>query len=99
MSEVVTYRNEPGRAAFCQIRLDSGERVVISVVDMEVKIVGQRLGGRLPAATLWRSKDVDRLIALFGDPADPGKHPFEAMRDRILAIPSIEALERFLASA
>ncbi|HTO11336.1 MAG TPA: hypothetical protein VMQ51_07170 [Candidatus Binatia bacterium] len=98
MGEVVTYRNEPGRLAFCQLKLTSGERVVISVVDSEVRIVAQRGGGRLPAAPLWSSRDVARLMALFGDPLNPGKHPLEAMRDRILDIASVEALERFLAS-
>lgn len=99
MGRVVTYRNEPGRAVYCLIELDSGDRVLILLEGGEVKLVRSRLGGRLPATTMWSCGDPGRLIALFGDPANPGQHPLEAIRDKIVQIPSIDALQEFLTSA
>jgi hypothetical protein len=38
MGEVVTYQYKPPYKMYCQLRLDSGERILISIGDTGIKI-------------------------------------------------------------
>jgi hypothetical protein len=61
MSSVVNYANNE-RQCFCQIRFDSGERVLISIAALpkpSVKIIRVTLGGLVPRETIWEYS-VDR---------------------------------------
>ena len=55
MSSVVTYKNTE-RQCFCQIKFDSGERVLISIASMpvpSVKVIRMGFGGFIPRDTIW----------------------------------------------
>ena len=55
MTSVVTYANNE-RQAFCQIKFDTGERVLISIAGLpkpSVKIMRLAFGGLFPVKTIW----------------------------------------------
>jgi hypothetical protein len=75
MSEVVAYRNDKYRC-FCQIKFDSGERILISIASIpkpSIKIF-KLIGGFLPIQTIWEFNPsiaggynayVEKLIHMF----------------------------------
>ena len=55
MGKVVTYGNSKYKC-FCQIKLDSGERLLISIVNIptpSVKLMKLRFFGLCPVQTIW----------------------------------------------
>ena len=55
--EIVTYKNTGPDGIFCQIKLNSGERVLISVGSGYIKIF-KLLFGFFPIKTIWGPKSV-----------------------------------------
>ena len=96
----VTYRNNPTQC-FCQVRLDSGERVLVSGAAGEIKLVKLRLGGLMPGATIATISS-GQLVQLFkpmlADPLFPMKHPLDLMAMMVAANSSINELKGFLDS-
>jgi hypothetical protein len=55
VGKVVTYANDAKRC-FCQIRLDNGDRILISFASVptaSVKVMKLALGGMIPVQTVW----------------------------------------------
>lgn len=55
MSQIVTYANNKTQC-FCQIQLDSKERILISIASLpspNVKVIRLGWGGFLPKETIW----------------------------------------------
>lgn len=96
----VTYRNDLTRC-FCQVRLDSGERILVSGAQGTVKIVRVALGGLLPIGTI-ATLDPARLVQLFKpvllDSSYPFKHPLDMVAMMAAAMSSISDLKAFLAA-
>jgi len=100
----VTYANN-ARQCFCQIKFESGERVLISIAgppSAGVKIM-KLLLGLIPTETVWEcsaatvgsfDRYVHKLQLMFSEL----KHPLDSIRDHMLACKSIsEARESLLA--
>ncbi|OGA79134.1 MAG: hypothetical protein A3G81_00280 [Betaproteobacteria bacterium RIFCSPLOWO2_12_FULL_65_14] len=95
MGSVVSYANN-SRQCFCQIKFESGERVLISIAgppNAGVKIM-KLLLGLIPTQTVWEctaamagdfDSYVHRLHLMFPEV----KHPLDSIRDRLLACRSI----------
>ncbi len=67
MGEVITYKNEGAKGIFSQIKLDSGERVLISIAADEVKIFKQKFFGVIPGKTIWQFSDLYKLAKSLQD--------------------------------
>jgi hypothetical protein len=94
MGEVITYKNDEAHC-YCQVKLDSGERVLVSLGNGGIKVMELDPPGLLPVATLWESSDARWIITTFLDPKrEPVKHPLDAIRDRLLDCPSIAEFKR-----
>jgi hypothetical protein len=97
-----TYRNDLTRR-FCQVRLDSGERVLVSGAQGTVKLVRVALGGLLPIGTIATldSAHSAQLARFFGpmlaDSSYPFQHPLDMMAMMVAGMPSISDLKAFLA--
>ena len=101
MSEVVTYANSEC-LCYCQIKLDSGERALISIASAPTPCVKlKKLGffGLWPIQTIWEYNPtmaggyeayVRKMMQMFQDPSalEP-KHPLDILRDRLLPCRSI----------
>jgi hypothetical protein len=111
MSEVVTYKNT-GRQCYCQIKLDNGERILITIASMptpSIKICKLGLLGLLPVQTVWEYNPtmaggyeayIRKLIEMFADPSDEEpKHPLDTLRDRLLPCQSISEVRNSLFEA
>ena len=95
MGKVVTYANN-SRQCFCQIKFESGDRVLISIAgppNAGVKII-KLLFGIIPTQTVWECSAakaggfdsyVHKLHRMFPEL----KHPLDSIRDRLLICKSI----------
>jgi hypothetical protein len=101
MGKVVTYANNKYQC-FCQIKLDNGERVLISIANAPTPSVKLRKLGFLglwPLQTIWEYNPtmaggydayVRKMMKMFQDPlAGEPKHPLDILRDRLLPCKSI----------
>jgi len=100
MSEVVTYKNTKYQC-FCQIKFDSGERVLISIASLpkpSVKIL-RLFFGFVPIQTIWEYNPtmageyyayVRNMMEMF--PPDPNGsiEPLDVIRDTLLQCESID---------
>jgi len=104
MGEVVTYANN-SQQCYCQIKFESGERVLISISgppNAGVKIM-KLLFGIIPTQIVWECSAtmaggfdsyVHKLHLMFPEL----KHPLDRIRDRLLTCKSIsEARDSLLA--
>ncbi len=107
MSAVVTYRNNE-RQCFCQIKFDTGERVLVSIAAAptpSVKILRLALGGLLSRQTIWEYNPtmaggynayVENLMKMFRPASDEPAHPLDVIRDTLLPCSSLEEARRTL---
>ncbi|MGH7960829.1 MAG: hypothetical protein ACRERD_03245, partial [Candidatus Binatia bacterium] len=101
VSEVVAYANNKYQC-FSQIKLDSGERVLISIASAptpSVKVMKLGFFGLWPVQTVWEYNPtmaggydayLQKMMKMFQGPAagEP-KHPLDVLRDRLLPCKSI----------
>jgi len=107
VSTVVTYRNNE-RQCFCQIKFDTGERVLISIAAAptpSVKVLRLTLGGLLPRQTIWEYNPtmpggynayVENMMRMFHPTNDEAAHPLDVIRDTLLPCSSLEEARRKL---
>jgi len=111
MSRVVTYANSKFQC-FCQIKLDDGERILISIASApspSIKVIRLGFFGLWPLQTIWEYNPtlaggydayVRKLAMMFQDPrAKEVKHPLDILRDRLLPCRSITAAQDSLFQA
>ena len=58
MGKQITFQNDP-KAQFCQIKLEDGKRLLISVAEGCVKIFTLKLFGVIPNKTIYTNKVID----------------------------------------
>ena len=97
MGQVLIYKNKPPNRMYCQLRLDSGERMLISIGDSGIRISKLGLGGRMRTGTLWKcSRDEIRdAFQLFVDPAKPMISTLDAIKDKLIGFQSIADVKAF----
>lgn len=110
MSEVINYANNKLQC-FCQIKLDSGERVLISIASLPsptIKLLSLGRFGLWPKETIWEysseeAGDVDAYIrdimSILDVDTEEVKHPLDLFRDRVLNSASIKEVRGWLESA
>ena len=104
MSRVVTYANNK-YLCYCQIKLDSGERVLISIASApkpSVQLKKLSFFGLWPVQTIWEYNPtmaggyeayVRKMMQMFQYPsALESKHPLDVLRDRLLPCRSISEI-------
>ncbi len=96
MARIVTYRNDAG-GCFCQLQLNSGERILISIAQTGIQVRRLALGGIIPREVIanWEVNQIPDAMHLFADPRQPNKHPLDAIRDRLISLDSISAVRLF----
>jgi len=94
-AEVITYK--PG--AYCQLKLASRERVLISCAQTSIKIMKLGLGGLIPMKTIadWRVSKLATAIHIFADETNPSQHPLEAIKNKLMTCSSIREIEQLCA--
>lgn len=102
MAQVVTYANNSSQC-FCQLKFESGERVLISFAgppSAGVKVM-KLLLGVIPTETVWECSAatsggfdgyIHRLQLMFPE----AKHPLDSFRDHLLPYKSIAEAKEFL---
>ena len=111
MSEVIVYANSVLRS-YCQIKLDSGERVLISILSNRkagVKVMKLSLFGFWPTATLWEYTPTkaggeetffQNMIAMFPDTLSAERrHPLDIVCERLLLCKSTAEVRTSLQQA
>jgi hypothetical protein len=100
MGSVVTYKND-GSKCFCQIKFESGERVLISIAGRpqpSIKVMRLAFAGMFPRNTVWEldSRKLDnpdqlaKIIVKMFLPGEQLIHPLDAIRDALLPCRSIQ---------
>lgn len=62
MAEIVTQNR-----SMAQIKLDNGDRVLISITESEIAIFSLRFGGLIPGEKLWK-QPLQEYLSELGDP-------------------------------
>ena len=95
VAEIITYK--PG--AYCQLKLASRERVLISCAQTGIKIMKLGLGGLIPTKTIadWPISQLASAIHIFADENNASVHPLEAIKSKLMTCSSIDEIERLCA--
>lgn len=94
MAKIITYKE----GCFSQIKLDSGERIMLSVAQTGIAIFKMRFFGAVPGRKLgeWSPQDLSRFMLLFGR-APLNQTPFNYTVEKLSSFDSIKSLSAFLA--
>jgi len=99
MGEIITYKNEGRKGVFCQIKLDNGERILISLAMSSIKIFELDSLGLIPTETIWEcnwesnTDNLEEVARLFVNPDNPSKHILDAIIDKVINCQSIEEVK------
>jgi len=95
MAEIITYK--PG--AYCQLKLASRERVLISCAQTGIKIMKLGLGGLIRTKTIadWPASQLAAAIHIFADESNPLQQPLEAIKSKLMTCSSIREIEQLCA--
>ncbi|GAO35921.1 hypothetical protein SCT_1317 [Sulfuricella sp. T08] len=103
MGKVITYAKN-NKQCFCQIKFESGERILISISgppNAAVKIFKLGFFGTIPIQTVWEysakiAGDFDAYIHGLQLMFPEIKHPLDDIRDRLLVCTSISEARNYL---
>jgi len=95
VAEIINYK--PG--AFCQLKLASRERVLISCAQTGIKIMKLGLGGLIPTKTIadWPISKLATAVHIFADETNQSEHPLEAIKKKLMTCTSIREIEQLCA--
>jgi hypothetical protein len=92
MSKVIAYQNTD-RVCFCQIKFESGERILVSIANVphpDIKVI-KLLFRFIPYKTIWKfgaageKRPQKKMIEMFSDHDPPkAKHPLDAIIIKLL---------------
>lgn len=93
MSHIITYEE----GCYSQIKLTSGERIMLSCAEGGATIFKMRFFGLVPDSKIaeWKLKDLSRFMFLFGG-GPQNQTPFKRTVDKLTSFDSIEQLREFL---
>ncbi len=78
------------------MKLDSSERILVSIAQTGVKISRLGWGGLMPTKTIWESNDVPKMVRLFGNEDQPDRDLLDSIIGKCVEIKSIEELKRYV---
>jgi hypothetical protein len=96
MGKIITYKNEERKGIYCQIKLLSGERILISIAQPGAKIYKLSFGGLIPTQTIWESNDVSKMVSLFANVNEPQKPLLDTIIARLIDRKSIAEIRQIL---
>lgn len=88
----IEAKRDTATQCWARLRLDSGEKVLISVAQTGVKIFKLKWGGLLPGPTLWASRSIVEVGEKFFDRDRPLQSPLDSIIDRVIDCPSTAEL-------
>lgn len=93
MSCIITYKE----GFFSQIKLTSGERIMLSCAEGGATIFKMRFFGLVRDSKIaeWKLKDLSRFMFRFGG-APPNQTPFNFTVQKLTSFDSIEQLRKFV---
>lgn len=80
----VEAKRDTAHQCWARVRLDSGEKVLISVAQSGVKILMLKWGGLVPGATLWASDNLVEVGEKFFDPVGPLERPLDSIIEKLI---------------
>lgn len=88
MSEIITYKNSPS-GKYCQIKLDDGNRILISIAQTGVKVMKLKWGGMIP------SRDIFDITTqeLFSEKYKPAR---EKLTEKSIAMDMLDVFKEIL---
>ncbi|OGY41286.1 MAG: hypothetical protein A2Y67_00580 [Candidatus Buchananbacteria bacterium RBG_13_39_9] len=92
MAKIITYKNEGARGVFCQLQLDSGERILISIAQSGVKIFKLGFMGVFPMKTIWESSSVEKMVKIFVNSQTQDMSPLDAVIKKLENCKNIEQI-------
>lgn len=97
MGEVIAYQNNPPYEMYCQLKLASGERIMISIGDSGIRIWKLAFAGRIRTGTIWKCErdEVRDAFRLFADPEKPMTSTLDAIRDKLIDFQTIADVKAF----
>ncbi|OGF33908.1 hypothetical protein A2223_04745 [Candidatus Falkowbacteria bacterium RIFOXYA2_FULL_35_8] len=93
MGKIITYKNT-NNEIFCQIKLDSKEKILISVAQSGCKIF-KLLGGYIPIKTIY-SADLNEMVRVFADPKHYGEPILDKIVEKVIDYKDIKTLKNGL---
>ncbi|HEY2953843.1 MAG TPA: hypothetical protein VGK89_01195 [Candidatus Eisenbacteria bacterium] len=96
MGEVITYKNEGTGGVFSQIRLASGERILLSMAQTGFRVTRLFLG-IIPTQTLWEIPQ-GQILGKLTDHSMPDKHPLDVAIQMLKNCENIADVRRALES-
>jgi len=99
MGKIITYKNEGRKGVFCQIKLDNGERILISLAVSSILIFKLGLLGFKPTKMIWgcnwenNTDNLEKVTEVFVNPDNPSKHILDAIVDKLINCQSIEEVK------
>lgn len=91
MARIVTYQNDP-KYCFCQLKLESGERVLVSIGSGSIKIYKMLFWGKLPVKVIWQADKPDDIAFLLRREADFERSPLDLVVGKIIGCRSVEEI-------
>lgn len=93
MSQIITYKE----GCYSQIKLDSGERILLSISHTGTTIFKLRFWGLFPVEKIaeWAPSDLARFMLLFGG-APQNQTPFNYTVEKLASFNSIKSLRQYL---
>jgi len=88
MSEIITYKNGPS-GKYCQIKLDDGNRILISIAQTGVKVMKLKWGGMIPSGDIFDITTQE----LF---SEEYKHAREKLTEKSIALDMLDVFKEIL---
>ena len=96
MSRIITFSDQKPSGTFAQIKLDDGNRILVSFTKTEMAIFQLRFLGLVPGKKIY-SRNISDIIALFAiKPENKDKTLLQAVVDFLLPCTSTQEVLRKL---
>jgi hypothetical protein len=92
MTKIITYKNEGVKGVFCQLQLDSGERILVSIAQSGVKIFKIGFMGIFPMKTIWESSSIEEMVKIFVNSQTQAMSPLDAIIEKLRNCKNIEKI-------
>ena len=80
---VIKAKKDEDGMCWARLRLESKERILVSLAQTGVKIFKLKWGF-LPTTTLWASRSIVEVGEMFFDPDKPFQRPFDPVVERVI---------------